>query len=378
MEVNSISRDLKEFYRNKETNEILGVNFSIESEVNKNISIFKSGFWFISPFAFESYDSHAIKLSPHLTIEKSPIVSFSRSNSKMLSPKLSDYLTFIQLSYMNSVDMLNDIVREYWSDFKILSKPFLDYTKSSHSFDFLEEYIFSEKIEKILQDKENGYSEVYMDFWNHYNDSPSQRAYNELVSNLENDFKYLPNDLNIDYGIWTSRVNSVLAQRAYGMLRMDFEKKEKYLWNYISQAHGFDAEGASFSVVPSSSSDTYLSMSSILNKFDTNTDLNIKFSDKVKKNPLFEAIQDLRVKQPGYLGEMHVEAAAILDTEYNDPYGAWDALVTASYWAGRNHSKAIEPMWEAAIYLSEKHNWKEIHEVLVQQYEYYNFYKDKV
>ena len=169
---------------------------------------------------------------------------------------------------------------------------------------------------------------------------------------------------------------SALAQRAYGDLEAEFQKVEKYYWKNLTQTHGFDSVKQDFDIIPSPSSNSYWSLDSILDNF--NPELSRTFSKEVLEHPLYDAIQELRVRGRGYMGERHIEAAAILDTEYNDPYGAWDALVTASYWAGQAGSKAIEPMWEAAIYLSEKHNWKEIHEVLVQQYEYYNFYKDKV
>ncbi|MEW7281330.1 hypothetical protein ABW636_22305 [Aquimarina sp. 2201CG1-2-11] len=377
MEVNNISKKLKEIYLNKNTDEALGVDFIVSDEIERVIKIFKLGYWSLMPFAYETYDSYAIKLSPMVGINSSPIVSVKNNNSKIFSPKLDCFLFFLQLKYMNSNDSLEGIIKESWADFKDLSKSFLEFTENS-SLDFIEQYIYGKEIKKILEDSEEGFSKVYMDFWNYYNDSPSQNEYNKLVNNLLNDYRYLPESLDVDYGIWNSRVNSILAQRAYGMLKADFKYKEKYYWKYISQPHGFDAEGAEFAIIPSSSSDTYLSMSSIVNKFDTNPDLETQFSEEILRHPLFDAIQDLRLKQPNYLGEKHVIAAKILETEYNDPYTAWNALVTASYWAGRNNSKAIEPMWEAAIYLSEKHNWTEIHEVLVQQYEYYNHYKDKV
>ena len=78
-----------------------------------------------------------------------------------------------------------------------------------------------------------------------------------------------------------------------------------------------------------------------------------------------------------YYGLEHLEAAAIYDSELNDPIMSWNCLVNAAYWSGLNTNETLLPAWEAAIYLAEKHNWKDAHFALKTQYDWYIDYKKK-
>lgn len=84
-------------------------------------------------------------------------------------------------------------------------------------------------------------------------------------------------------------------------------------------------------------------------------------------------------KVKNYAGELHIKAAVILEEEYNDPIGCWNALLSASYWAGkRGDLDGVEMCWGLAIDLSRTHGWREIHNVLSEQMEFYYHYKDKL
>ena len=73
MKLNKIHQDLKELYVNKERlGTILGVEFSHQEEAKIYMKILQVGQWYVAPFAFENYDSYAIKLTPNIELLKSP------------------------------------------------------------------------------------------------------------------------------------------------------------------------------------------------------------------------------------------------------------------------------------------------------------------
>lgn len=378
MKLNTMHSDLKQLYKDrKEIKSLFAFDFTCDKEKERVMQILKKGYWSVMPFAFETYNNFAVKLHPKNKINKSAIVQIDNSDGVTVAASLKTFLPIRSLKFLKRIKLIKNYFISKRVEFEEVSLPFRQYTNGVDSLDFLYSYISNpENLERIENTVEGYKDQMHLDFWNHYNQSQQQDDYARLITKLDKERKYYPKFKEVDYGIWNTRVYNALAKRAHVNYKADFAKREKYLWKSLTQIHGFDSVRLGFHVIPDSVSDSSISKLSFINEFDP--DLDRTFSKEVLEHPLYDAIQDLRVRRRGYMGELHVEAAAIFDTELNDPYAAWDALVTASYWAGQAGSKAIEPMWEAAIYLSEKHNWKEIHEVLVQQYEYYNYYKNKV
>ncbi len=379
MELNNIHKDLKIFYKDySNTYEIIGFCIEPKDIIKRNIDVFRLGYWSLAPFAYSPAYNYCIRLNPRFKTSESSIVYFKNSDPITMAPNFKCFLPFINLLYFDDIDFIEEDIKANWTRFIELSLPFQKYSNNLEPYKFLKEYIDSSKINDLLENPDKGYPKIFMDFWNHYNNTSKQQSYSEMIFKLVNDKRFLPELEEIDYGIWNDRINCALAQRAYSKLKVDFNNVEKYYWNYLTQQHGFDALNQDFGIVPNPSSDTYLSMRGILNQFDTDPNLERTFSEEVLQHPLYDAVQDLRVKKSGYTGDKHFEAAKVLDKEYEDPYASWDALVTASYWAGKNKNEAVEAIWEAAILLSKKEKWIDIYEILLQQYEYYTFYKNKI
>lgn len=377
MEVNRIHKDLKKIYKGRKLKSITGISFEDDNEIKRIMELFRNGYWHLMPFGFDTYNNYSIKLNPESSILSSPVTFQNNSDSLTFAPDLESFFVFQQLKFMDSASSLEDIIINEWDDFEELTFAFREYTNSPNSLDQLHTYIQKPELGERLDDSDN-YPQVYLDIWELYNSTDEQRLYASIMKQMVEKETYLPPLEKYEFGIWNSRMASALGQKAYGQLQAKFEDVEPYLWNSLIQPHGYDSVDLSFGIVPNPSSDSCLSLDGILDKFDPNPLLERNFSEEVLEHPLYDAIQDLRVKKAGYMGEKHVEAAKVLHLEHNDPVGAWNALVSASYWAGRNRSKAIEPMWEAAIALSSAEGWLEINEVLIQQYEFYNNYKDKV
>lgn len=372
MRLNKIQQDLKELYKGKETDTILGFEFSHQEEAKIYTKILQVGQWYVAPFSFETYDSYSIKLTPNKKLLDSPVYLRHRWDHCLFSDNLSDFLPFRQLKMLKSIKFKKYILDD-WQLLEELSLPFREYTKSLDSLEFLKEYLHNEDKLKYLENPSEFYTKVYLDFWNHYYDTPQQKEYVKLMHLMVEDESYLPDFEIKDYGVWNTRVYNAIGRRAYNLIDIKTEKKENQFWQSFIQPHGFDATEIDFDFIPYSTS-TNFQLDGIISKFIPE----LGYFSKMSNHPLYEVGQILSKNESSYNGDAHIEAAKAIDEELNNPIMAWDALVSAGYWSGVNFGNPNINAWKAAIYLSEKHEWKEINEVLIDQLEFYNHYKDKV
>ncbi|WP_426474654.1 hypothetical protein [Chryseobacterium balustinum] len=242
--------------------------------------------------------------------------------------------------------------------------------------EFLKEYLHNEDKLKNLKNPSQFYAEVYLDFWNHYYKTPQQKEYVRLMHSMIENKAYLPDFEIKDYGIWNNKVSNALSQRAYSYELIDLSEQNKiqFYWQSFIQSHGFDASGNSLQILPNTNSRSNLEFDLMLSHSD-----NIYLlPEKTRNHPLFLPLERIVKSSKSYNGDAHIEAAKTIDEELNDPIMAWDALVSAGYWSGVNFGNPNMNAWKAAIDLSEKHGWTEINEVLIDQLEFYNHYKDKI
>lgn len=355
----------------------LGVAFEDEHEQVRAMSLFQDGYWFLMPFAFDSSNIFAARLQPENSIKDSDVVYRKSDDAITLAPYLKSFPVFINLKYCKSIGIVTKMIENELKDVLKISEPFLSYFQEVSMMDFHANYICNTDNLLVLKNPAENFDRVFLDHWNHYYPIEGQKLYAELMITLLDKKRFLPKYEKRDFGVWNNRMNYALSNRAYMRRDLSFEEKEKFFWDALSQTHGFDALDVSFELIPNLSSDSGMTIRMVIDEFDT-SDTEVKFSDEILKSPLFHAVQKLRADGVSYDGMAHFEAAKIFDVEHNNPSKAWEALVSASYWAGKKHSKAIEPMWEAAIYLSEKSGWKEINEVLIQQFEFYQKHKSLI
>lgn len=375
MRLNRIHQDLKELYEGKERlNTILGIEFSHYEEAKIYTKILQTGQWYVAPFSFETYDSYAIKLSPNKKLLESPVYLRNRSDYYLFSNNLSSFLPFRQLRMLDTSDFIQYILDD-WQLLDELSLPIRKYTNSLDSLEFLKEYLHNEDKLKNLKNPSQFYAEVYLDFWNHYYKTPQQKEYVRLMHSMIENKAYLPDFEIKDYGIWNNKVSNALSQRAYSYELIDLSEQNKiqFYWQSFIQSHGFDASGYSLQILPNTNSRSNLEFDLMLSHSD-----NIYLlPEKIRNHPLFLPLERIVKSSKSYNGDAHIEAAKAIDEELNDPIMAWDALVSAGYWSGVNFGNPNMNAWKAAIDLSEKHGWTEINEVLIDQLEFYNHYKDK-
>ena len=383
MEVNKLHSDLKELYKDKkEIDRTFFFEFKDEDENKKIISLIKRGFWSVAPLCFCGYNGNnilAIKLTPNKSIKKLPIVTFDEVYKECFTfaPDLQAIIPMSYLRFMGKSKVIEELQEEIEGAVN-LSKPFFDYLGGGN-LDFLKQFLLSETNQERFKDAANLEDEFYKEFWGHYYDTPEQNKAFQLFKKLKEKRTYLPDYEPINYGVWNEYIGNVLAKRALGLLNMEYEDKWLHLWHCAKLPHGFDCDDNGFDNYTISLGNSDSLMMDLSLSFDSEwEDQYAMFPEEVQKHPIFEATEAIRVNgHYGYTGEKHLEAAIRLEEEYKDPIASWNALISASYWAGkRERLDIIEQAWQQAIELSEKHGWTEIHEVLKDQLAFYNQYKD--
>lgn len=373
MRLNKIHQDLKELYKNKEQlSTILGVEFSHKEETELYTKILQVGQWYVAPFCFEKFDSYAIKLTPNKKLADSPVCLRSGWDHYSFSNSLITFLSFRQLKMLNTPNFAQYILDD-WQILEELSMPFREYTNGLDTLEFLNEYLHNKDKQKYLSNPAEFYTNVYLDFWNHYYPARQQKEYVQLMHSMIKDESYFPDFKVEDYGIWNTRAYNAIGQRAYTLINIKTEEKENQLWQSFIQPHGFDAVEFDFGFIPYTTSSSF-QLDPIISKFNPE----LGYFSKWRSHPLYEAGQILNKNKSAYNGHAHIKAAKVIDEELKDPVMAWNALVSAGYWSGVNFGRPNMEAWNAAIDLSGRHGWTEIYEVLTDQLEFYNYYKDKI
>lgn len=375
MKLNKIHQDLKELYKNKhqiDIETVMGVRLDYENHIKRCVKIFRLGYWSTVPYAFEDYNNFAVKMEPKKKLKSMPVLMGYGNEYVTFSNNLANFLPMTQLRMLHNRDFIQYILDD-WRLLEELSLPFREYTDSLDSLEFLKKYLHNEEKLKYLENTSELYTKTYLDFWNHYYDTPEQKEYVQLMHSMLEDESYLPEFAIKDYGVWNTRAYNAIGRRAYNLIDIKTEKKENQFWQSFIQPHGFDATEVDFGFIPYATS-TNFQLDGIISKFIPELG---NFS-KMNNHPLYDVGQILSRNESSYNGEAHIEAAKVIDEELNNPVLAWDSLVSAGYWSGVNFGNPNMKAWKAAIDLSEKQGWTEINEVLIDQLEFYNHYKDKV
>ncbi|WP_341907503.1 hypothetical protein [Fluviicola taffensis] len=382
MEINSLHSDLKKIYQDKNIKYAFNVEFEYPSEKAALLQLLKMGFWSIMPFAFNGgANILSLKLSPGKPIKESPVVTFDEVYKECFTfaPNLQSTIPMANLRLMNRLIIIEELKKQIEGAVD-LSKPFFNYLGGG-DLGFLKQFLLSEDNQERFKDAANFKDAFFKEFWDYYYDTPEQKKAFELFEKLKEKRTHLPDYEPIDYGIWNEYVGNILAQRAYGLLHMEDEDKWQYYWHCAKLPHGFDCDNNSFDKYTISLGNSDSLVRDIAEVFDSEwEDKFAMFPEEVHKHPLFEATETIKFEGDyDYAGEKHLEAASRLEEEYKDPIASWNALISASYWAGkRERLDIVEKTWQQAIDLSEKHNWTEISEALKDQWTFYNHYKDKV
>lgn len=382
MEINKLHSDLKEIYEGKEVEKNFYFQFDVEDQKIKFMQLLKRGYWSVMPFGFHGHNGNnilAFQLTPNKKIlQEAPIVSFNKVNQECFTfaPHIKAVIPMANLKFMSELVLIKGLQKKI-EETMILSKPFFDYFGGG-DLEFLKEFLLTESNEERFENATELKEDFYKEFWNHYYDTPENTKAFQLFDKLIQRLIYLPEYEQNDYGLWNNYIGNVLAQRAYSRITLEYKDKWRHYWHCAQLPHGFDCDDNSFEKYSIHVGHSSSLLDSISDSF--NSEREDKYAilpEEVQKHPLFEATEAIRKKR-GYSGDMHIKAAVILEEEYKDPIGCWNALISASYWAGKmGELDTIEKCWGLAIDLSKTHGWTEIHNILLKQMEFYYYYKDK-
>lgn len=380
MEVNKTHSSLKEMYNGKNTKQAFNFEFVDDNEKVKLIFLFRKGFWSVMPFGFYSKNILALKLIPQEPVlNNAPVVLFNNTYQECFThaPNLKSVISMTNLILMENKDLL-EYLQEDIKEGVELSKPFFGYAGGG-DLDFLRQFLFSESNQKRFENPSVHIDDFYKEFWDYYYDTPEQKKAFELFKKLRDDVSYLADYGVYDYGVWNNYVRNVFANRAYSRISIEDKNKWQHFWHCAQLPHGFDCDDNSFESYKISPGNSESLIRFFSDSFNSGWEEQYEiFPKEVQNHPIFEATEAIRLNRQ-YPGEKHLAAATRLEEEYNDPVASWNALISASYWAGRmGRLDIIEEAWQKAINLSEKHNWSEINEVLKDQFKFYNHYKDIV
>ncbi len=379
MEINKKHSELKEIYEGKDVKWKFNLTFDHKDEKILLMNALKRGFWSIMPFGFEGDNILAFKLTPQKVLEKTPIVAFHEVYQECFTfaSNILATIPMANLKFMTKLTLIQELQKEIENAI-ILSKPFFDYFGGG-DLEFLRQFLLSGSNQVRFENASKYKEEFYKEFWNHYYDTPENTKAFELFDQLIDRYRFLPEYDQTDYGLWNNYIGNVLANRAYSLMKIEIQDKWKHYWYCAQLPHGFDCDDNSFEKYTIKLGDSSSLLDFIADSFDSEWESRYAiFPEEIQKHPLFEATEAIK-KVQAYAGDMHIKAAVILAEEYNDPIGSWNALISASYWAGkRGNLDNVEMCWGLAIDLSRTHGWTEIHNILSEQMEFYYHYKDKL
>ncbi len=367
-----ILRELNRFAENFNSEDIDYLGFIPSISDEDKYELLKRGWWHFYFFGSQKHYNLGFRISPKLAYCDWPIMQIHEYSSAItIAPRISSVWYFVQLSFLLNLKVYNT----FDTDINIIEKlslPLLKIVKGSEHFEYFINHILKKE---IIPDSQENKNKLHLHFWNYFDKSQGHKVLRKIITDISSDEDLIIKDVDFDIlGMWKTRVLYILVQRfrMIGIYLEDDSQIEKLFWELFQCINIFDAEGMLPKHIFDNSNEPEISLAATIASLDTLKDRRAEY---IKNNPLYPALLKLGSSRKNYLGVEHIEAAAIYDSELNDPIMSWNCLVNAAYWSGLNTSETLLPAWEAAIYLAEKHNWKDAHFALKTQYDWYLNYK---
>lgn len=213
-------------------------------------------------------------------------------------------------------------------------------------------------------------------FWETLDGGSGWKEYFKLVHNSQLNPEWVPTEVCAsDLGIWRHRYFNALGTLAvFRDKHVDSVSRREFCWLAFSQPHGYDPEIVKPELIPSYSLSPSRCIESFVMELRGATDFT-GLQNAKGNSPLFAPLVSLAGNFESYLGVQHFEAAVLWDLEFDEPLNAWESLVSAAYWSGRNSKETLLPAWQAAIELAEARGWSEAYSVLVDNWNFYIDFK---
>jgi hypothetical protein len=336
--------------------------------------LLKQGWWHLFFFASGHYTNYALRITPNSLYNGWNIMEMHRTtNTNIIAPELSSLWYLSQMELLLDPDYFN----EYGSILPYLeeiSEPFLKLVNGQKYLDSFKQIILSKN---VTPDSEANKDKLYIQLWNFFDNSYGHKILRQIIEKYSKNLEVNIKDIAFTgLGHWKTRILYIIAQQSYAQHKdlIEDSELENVYWELFSEANIYDVEFLTPRQVSDNSSEAKYNIGRFAEKLILEIE---KCSSYIKESPLFSALVKLGLNVDNYFGVDHVEAAAIFDSEHNNPIMSWNCLVNAAYWSGLNTGETLLPAWEAAIYLAEKHTWTDAHYALKTQYEWYLDYKKK-
>ncbi len=331
------------------------------------------GYWSSFFFARITDKSNiTLRIFPDFTFHDWPVLQNTEGEySYTICNSLSNFAAFNQIRMLLK-NKFFDSVSKNWETTNNLLKPLLELFGTTNEMEFIKEYAFDPD-NKPATDEDEDNIKKYLEFWFHYDKSNGHKVLRELIDALKEDEDWLPETMpKSDMRIWETRIKIMLMLNAK-MTRSLHPKEtvDKFIWEGYTQPHGYDSTTIVFSHYPSSnpSESSIWTISDYFNLYKDD------FNKTESQRLLSDAADKIVKSFKAYDGKEHYEAALILEQE-NKPLEAWNALISASYWAGLNgKTELVETSWQKAIELCQSQNWTDALDALTYQWEWYQDYK---
>lgn len=318
--------------------------------------LIQKGWWHTLFIAEDSYAQYGLRIIPDKPWQEWPLVAnIGKYACFTIGPEARLYLPFIVYESVLKVRSLRESFNEEWDVFLTKGGPIHQIMEGPvDALDRLHTFLGDKKNMDAKLKKEDLYSNFFEAF-------DRQGLFDEMkkiVTDLIKKKAYLPDAGSADLGIFESKIMNMAGTKIY----LDTKAKAtmtaaKLLLRAFETPSCYDPCDAKFSLMPDTGTEGSAPAVRIAEALSRPA---FAEQDLVAAHVLFPAAQALMEKGvEGYIGVEHLEAAALLDDKLKRPQAAWNALVGAAYWSGRNLGKTMEPALDAALHLCEKHKWND-------------------
>ncbi len=371
----NIIENLKGRFATAPNSEYTNLGFTPNVESNKLYDLLKKGWWHTCFFGDSSYEIWGLRIFPNLEYAVWSAVELTNGGSaRTIAPRLCAFATMLQLDSFSDIELFR-MSRRDWPQITATLNRLYELIGGGEYHDFITELLFNDA--NLPVDAAHKL-ENYLRVWKHMDPSLGHIELRKLIEQSNEDESFVPESYrDLDLGHWRTRILNAAATLA--TFRADHISRSQKLarcWVSFAEPHGYDPEEVRPQQYGSKSNTTAGAMQTIVEQLQGASNF-MGLPLEMQDSPLFAPLVSLAGRKNQYLGVQHAEAAILFDKEYNDPLMAWNCLVSAAYWSGRNGSETLMPVWRAAIELCEANNWSDAHEALVYQWDFYHDFKKR-
>lgn len=342
--------------------EVEGLDFLPSVSTEARQELVGLGWWHVLFFGDDDGVEYGLRILPHLEWREWPVVSVRhKATAVTFASSLGLFLPLVKFYWANHDRDIFIELRDAWSATEALWRRFHEILRGDNSK--------LQRLKAFLQDDANTPSERSTEaarsdrlsrFWLQLDQSPEHRFLRTTLSSLVEDTEKIPELPGDDYGIWETRLSNIAAARAF--LNQDAPGADSAMWRGYIQSDGYDPESGFCSQLADEGLDAYMGTYDIAALMASP---HFPKAHQVLSDPLFPSMLELvDTGVESYTGQGHLIAATELEEGSHSPIRAWHALVSGSYWAGRNAPSMIKPALDSGILLCEKSGWTTAAEVL--------------